>query len=106
VTITDLSRRADRRGGQVVLALKGAFIHISYMAKAAAPKTTKRTRNVAVGKTSDGVVILMPAIPPRSFTYREIKKTIDSVKDRARHAEQEPAQQDDGGIRPKRTAQQ
>ncbi|PSJ56951.1 hypothetical protein [Kumtagia ephedrae] len=75
------------------------------MAKAAAPKTTKRVRNAAAGKTSDGVVILMPAVPPRSFTYREIKKTIDFVKDRARLAEQEPAQQD-GGVRPKRSAQQ
>jgi hypothetical protein len=47
------------------------------------PARDSRSRKfTAAGKAPDGVVILMPAVRPKNFTYREIERTVDLVKGR------------------------
>jgi len=45
-----------------------------------ASQGSRAGRYESVGRTSDGVTILKPAIPPKHFTYREIRRTIEAVK--------------------------
>lgn len=70
------------------------------MAKAAVSKT-KRGKPVAAGKAPDGVVILMPAVRPDNFTYREIRKTVDLVKSKERSVEREAGSIRSGSAAPK-----
>jgi hypothetical protein len=66
--------------------------HLIDMTKASKASGKSRTgRYESVGRTSDGVVILKPAVPPTHFTYSQIKRTVEAVRkqarDRARDAE-------------------
>lgn len=37
-------------------------------------------KQVAAGRTADGITILRPAVSPKHFTHRQIEKTVDMVR--------------------------
>jgi hypothetical protein len=56
------------------------MLHIRVMEKSFT-RIAKPGRQASLGRASDGVVILRPAVGPKHFTQSEIEKTVDAVRD-------------------------